>query len=289
MPDSWKYQSFSFTFEGSNEISASLLGLSLSNLSYIVHEIGQKSDSYEQCELKVSSFQKGSFEILFTTAILAAGQISALYSPQDLNSIVNVLKGIFDIKQLLKGDRPRSVSPDIQSGYIHVTSPDGSSVWAPTGSNIVISNPVIDRKTSEIAQAVHQHNPSGGFRLADNTQAFSYNSQAIADIALPAYTTQNTSESLRSMRAALPIVKVDLLGNSSWSFKFCERTISAKICDQEFLKSVHSGQTAYKAGDMLDVCLTIITTLSPDGIPLKDAYQIDQVYGIQPSPEQLHF
>lgn len=284
-----EYQSFSFTFEGSSEISASLLGLSLSNLSYIVHEIGQKNDSYEECELKVSSFQKGSFEILFTTAIIAAGQISALYSPQDLNSILNVLKGIFDIKKLLKGDRPRSALPDIKPGYIHVTSPDGSSVLAPAGSNIVITNPEIDRKVSEIAQAVHQHNPSGGFRLANNTQAFSYDSQAIADIALQSYDTANSSDSRRSMRVSLPIVKVDLLGNSSWSFKYCDRTISAKICDQEFLKSVHSGQTAYKAGDMLDVLLIVTTKLSSNGIPLKDTYQIDQVYGIQPSPEQLYF
>lgn len=287
MSEQLSYERFSFAFEGENEIDASLLGISLSNLSYIVNKIADNEPVYEECKLRVTGFQKGSFEVLLTCVVLTAGQISALYSPSDIATFVNVLKGIFDVKKCLKGEKPKSISEDLNTGYMHVLSPDGSEAIAPLGSKIVISDPAVSQKVSELGQAVRLHNPTAGFRLTSGNGTTLYSSNDVEDIARsPERAEFLPNDSSNSMRVLLPIKKIDLLGNAAWSFKYGKRTITAKIEDAEFIKSVHNGKTSYKAGDSLDVLLIATTKLTSDGTPIKETYLIEKVYRHIPAAEQ---
>lgn len=281
---------FSFSFDGENEIEASLLGLSLSNISFIVNQIAASDNSLDECRLKVTAFQKGSFEVLFTFVTLAASQITALYTPEEALVMFNILKGVFDIKKCLKGDKPKSIEEDPNTGYMHVVAPDGSDVFAPLGSKVVIANSVVDRKVSEIGNAAHLHNPNGGFRLASGDSAVRYEKEDVEDILIETHEVDfSPTDTERSDRLLLPIRKVDLLGNASWSFKYGSRSITAKIEDASFIKAVHSGETSYKAGDKLDVSLTTLTKLSGDGVPMRETYTIDKVYGHVSAAEQMHF
>ena len=84
----------------------------------------------------------------------------------------------------------------------------------------------------------------------------------------------------------MPIKKPDLLGNGAWSFRYGNRNINANIEDKEFMKNVHQGKSSYKAGDKLDVELTIQTKLSPSNLPIKESYVIEKVHKLIPAEQQ---
>lgn len=53
----------------------------------------------------------------------------------------------------------------------------------------------------------------------------------------------------------LKIKKADFLGESKWDFKLYNRTIEAKIFDNEWLAKFHNGEITIKSGDLLEVDL----------------------------------
>lgn len=275
---------FSFTFDGSNEIEASLLGLSLSNIAFVTNEIAKLYSSDSDYDIKVCAFKAGSFEVFLTAALAYACQQSALYTLQDASAIFAILKAMFDIKKCLKGEKPKSVEKNELEGYVRIACPDGTDITAPLGSSIVISNPIVERKISEIGHAALLHNPEGGFRLSRESEHYHYDRDSVSDIAQTTdASSNNPTESYRSCEVTLPIRKVDLLGNAAWSFKYGNKSISAKIGDKDFLAAVHSGENAYKAGDKLRVELTIKSNFSGDGQLISESYVIDRVRDFIPA------
>ena len=278
---------FSISFDGGNTIEASVLGSALSNLAFIIGKVVESEPTKPEYKLQVKTFEKGSFLIEFLFALVTFGQIAQFYTINDAAAMINILKGMFDIKKLLKGEKPKEVKEYLEDGYVQVSAPDGTQVMAPTGSKIVISSPEVDKRISEIAQVTRIHNPDGGLKLIHGQDVFYFEKESIEDIAIPAHVPEkNNSENSNTMRVLLPIKKPDLLGNGAWSFKYGKRTINATIEDKEFMLSVHQGKSSYKAGDKLDVDLTTITKLSPSNSLLKETYIISRVYGIIPGEQQ---
>ena len=279
--------SFSLSFDGDNEIDAALLGLSISNVAFVVNQLASDDSTSPECKLRVSAFKEGSFEVLYCVMVVAGLQQAMGYSLNDAALIFGILRSMFDIKKLLKGEKPVAVIENEREGTIHVTCPQGSEIIAPIGSRIIFT-PTVERKISEISEAVSLHNPDGGFRLTSGHDSVHYDHEAVQDIAKPIPITEfGPSESVHTVNVTLPIRKIDLLGAAAWSFLYGQRTIQATIADQEFLKSVHGGKLSYKAGDKLSVELTIRTKLSSDGIPIRESYTIEKVYEHIPSNAQI--
>ena len=283
---------FSLSFEGKNEIEASVLGNTLTNLSYVVNKIVGDELSKPEYSLKIKTFKKGSFRIDFIFALLSLGataQMAGISSLEQAANLFTIIVGIFDIKAKLKGEKPKEVRENINDGLVQVISPDGTEVIAPLGSSIVIRDSSVDQKMSEIAQNVRLHNPNGGIKLIRGQEQYLYDKYAINDIAETSQnTTMKNTATSREERIALPIKKPDLLGNGSWDFRYGNRVIKASINDVEFLKQVHDGKTSYKAGDKLDVSLLTDIKLSPDNTPISETYTIEKVHGILLAPEQTH-
>lgn len=290
--DSTLTDRFSLSFEGENEIEASVLGNTLSNLAYVVSQIVEDEPLKPEYSLKIKSFRKGSFRVDFIFTLLSLGaatQMAGISSLEQAANLFTIITGIFDIKAKLKGEKPKEVKENLSEGLVQVVAPDGTEVIAPLGSNIVIRNPSVDRKMSEIAQNVRLHNPNGGIKLIRGEEQYLYDKDSIDDIAeTTQITTMKNTATSHEERVALPIKKPDLLGNGSWDFRYGNRTIRASINDVEFLKQVHDGKTAYKAGDKLDVSLLTDIKLSPDNTPISETYTIEKVHGIVLAPEQTH-
>jgi len=280
---------FSISFDGENEIEASLLGLSISNLAFVINEIVAEDATEPQCKLKVSAFRKGSFEILFALAVISIGQISSLYSTGDALSVIGVLKGIFDVKKLLKGEKPKAVEDDVKEGYVRVISKDGTDISAPLGVKILFSNPVVEMKITQISQAIDTHNPEGGFSLSTGNEIIHYNHSDIEDMSQTIPITEyGPTDTVQVSELTLPILKIALQGDAAWSFRFGTRAIKANIEDRDFLKIVHIGQVSFKAGDKLSVELIITTRFSDEGIPIRESYSILKVYGHIPASNQIN-
>lgn len=281
---------FSVSFDGDNTIEAGVLGITLSNLSYIVNEIVEAEPTGTDCKLEVTTFEKGSFSIGFVFTLLGLTQLAQYYTLQDASNLINVIKGMLDIKLHLKGQKPKSVKDMLEEGYVQVESPDGTEVLAPIGSKIVISNQNVDRKLSEIAQAAQIHNPNGGLKLVHGDDTYHYEKENIDEIAKTVFSQdKSNSENQQSIRVLLPVKKPVLIGDGAWTFKYGTRSISANITDKQFMDAVHQGKSSYKAGDKLDADMEIQTILSPDNQPIRETYTIEKVYGIVPATkaEQL--
>lgn len=282
---------FSLAFDGGNEIEAAVLGLTLSNLSFVVGKIVEEDPTELEHELMVQTFEQGSFIIDFILSIARKAQEviphTGIDSLDDAKKVVDVFKGMLDIKAQLKGQKPKKIEEKVQEGYIRVTTPDGTEVTAPLGSKIVINNPQVDKSISEIAQGVRLHNPDGGLRLIRDGNTTSYSRDEIQDIGIQTHNVEmSDTERISYQRIALPIKKLDLLGNGAWTFRYGKRSISASFEDKVFLKAVHEGKISYKAGDKLDVDLRIETKIAPDNTLLKESHIIEKVYGVVPAPEQ---
>ncbi len=275
---------FTLSFDGGNDVDAGLLGLTISNMAFVVNQIASDDIARPECQLKVSAFKKGSFEIWFAVGLIACSQLSQAYTLSDASMVFNLIKGVFDIKKSLKGEKPEKVILDENEGTVHVLCADGTEVIAPLGAKIVIDKPAVSRKISEISQAIQQHNPEGGFTLIGSDEEVHYDHQAVEEIALLSPATEfGPTEINQRSEVTLPIRKVDLLGKAAWSFVYGQRTITASIEDRQFLQNVHSGKSSYKAGDKLTVQLTTSTKLAGDGTPTSESYTIDKVINIIPS------
>ena len=275
---------FTFAFEGENSIDAALLGLTLSNLSFIANTIVENDPLHPRLQFKVKAFEKGSFAVIFQSILATAGQLSALGYIHDASAVFEILKGIFDIKLALKGNKPKSVKENPLEGRVIIDTPDGTHVDVPAGSKVVVSRPNIDQKIVQIAQAAHLSNPNYGFRLSNGDQTFTYTSEDVEDIALPICDTDLVHyEKRMSIVAHLPIVKLVLVGNSAWTFRFNGRNINASISDKNFLALVHSGHISYKSGDQLTVDLLIIEKYSAYNELVGTSYRITHVHGFSPN------
>lgn len=270
--------SFSFRLEGESEIRANLLAQILSGFSESVYLLSQELHEFDGSYLSVSIIKPGSIEVLFNVA--AASQVALPFIAQNASTIVNTVKGMLEVKKLLKGEKPKKVEADVISGYISVEAPDGSSVIAPSGSRIVVTNPRVDKAISSIGEAVKAHNSQGGFWLTYDDEQDYFSPDDIQDIALPQpYPEDQASNNVRTTRVTLLIKSLDLLGGSSWGFRFAGRTITAKISDPTYMQYVHSGSVVYKAGDSLDVDLEITELRSPSGEVIQERYAITKVHG----------
>ena len=277
---------FSIAFDGDNVIEAGVLGTALSNIAYIIDKVVKNEATSEDYKLQVKTFEKGSFSIEFLFVLMTIGQMTQFYTLQDAANVVSVLKGMFDIKRLLKGQKPKSVKDRLEEGYVQVEAPDGTAIMAPLGSKIVIANHEVDRKVSEIAQAAKIHNPEGGLKLLHGDDEYHYEKESIEEIAKQVYVQEGTnSENQQLIRVLLPVKKPVLIGDGAWTFRYGTRSISASIADKTFIQSVHQGKSSYKAGDKLDADMSIQTILSPNNQPIREVYTIEKVYGIVPATD----
>lgn len=276
---------FTFSFEGASNINAPLLGRTILNLSLVIDEISKEQPAPIDYSFNVIAFRPGSFKVDFH--LLVATGMSLLPNAMAFAKVtVDTLKGIFEIKKLLKGDKPKEVKDSLSEGSVEIVAPDNTHVIAPRGSKIIFRNSIVDRCVTEISQSALKCNPGNGFSIADQSGALYFSPDDLQNIAQPQeYVEHTPSERQNSYRVRLPIKKLDLLGSSAWAFKYSNRTIHATIADSEFLKKVHGGYI-FKAGDCLDVELDINTKQASDGSITGEKYTIIKVYNVVKSPEQ---
>lgn len=272
---------FTFRLPGESEIRANLLAQILSGFSESVYLLSKEHEEFEGCHLLVKAVEPGSLILPFEVVALAQQTILPFIS-QNAPTIIATIKGMLEIKKLLKGDKPKKVDSDVNEGSMLVVAPDGSSVSAPLGSRIVITNSRADKAISSICEAAKIHNPRGGFWFEQGEDQEYFSPDDVQDIALPQpFPEDRESKNTRTSRVTLLIKSLDLLGGSSWGFRYAGRTITAKIMDPAYLNSVHSGSKVYKAGDSLDVDLEISEVRSPSGEVTQEKYVITKVHSHQ--------
>lgn len=103
---------FSFHLDGENEIDATLLSKTIADMAELTKLAAREQDPDAYLKMNVTAFKNGSFQIDFATVCQAVQNIyqAAPVVAGLALTVVSAVKGIFEIKKILKGEKPKSIS-----------------------------------------------------------------------------------------------------------------------------------------------------------------------------------
>jgi len=273
---------YSFHLDGDSEIDAVLLCKSINDMVELTKLAAQINDPETYLKVNVTAFKNGSFQIDFS-AICETVETLVQFLPVAASmapSVVETVKGFFEIKKFLKGHSARSVK-DVQADKIEIENQDGRVLVAPKSSGAIMNNVTIDNLTQNISIYVKEHNPEGGFSISTESGSMRCTKKDVENIMKPIPIEEETVCKRYRTEANLAIKKADFIGWSAWEFRLDDRTIKASMEDDDFLEKVHSGQIPIKAGDWIRATLEIYVDLDLLGNPIEDScrYRLVKVLG----------
>lgn len=270
---------FGLHLEGDNVIDANLLSDTIRDIAELTKLAAKEENPEADLKMKVTAFRNGSFEIDFSAVILLG--LTILSNPETFAStVITIVKGIFEIKKLLKGEKPKSIK-DAGNGNIEVMSADGGSIIAPKASETVINNINIDTLVMNIAKNAKDHNPSGRFSLITQSGDFTCDAEDIFKMLAPIPREEIAFCKRLRTETHLHIKKPDLVGRSAWDFKYKGKIITAKIEDDAWVEGVNTGRVAIRAGDYINATIEINMEIDEVGnqIPDTEKYSVIKVHG----------
>lgn len=272
---------FYLHLNGESVVDADVVVQAIHNMSVLTSEIAKEKDPLLLSRLQVKPFKNGSFEIVFIT--IAELGMSVLNNPDIAStiatSIVDIVIKCFEIKKLLKGEEPKSVT-NIGNDQVKIENNEGQIIYAPNAASIVLNNGPAEKAVSSVAAYVMKNNPNAGFSLLKEGD--------ICPVTFTSEDTKNIAQStsiervydIRCTRSIelLLIKGLNLIGNSKWSFIYRKKTIHASINDEEWLDSVQTGEINIKAKDSIKVILETSIELN-HGFPIQgtEKYSIIKV------------
>lgn len=273
---------FSFHLDGNSSIDAVILSKIIMDLAELtkISALEENPDAY--LKINVTAFKNGSFQIDFSTICEFTENLIS-NSPQFIqlaSTVISTVKGYFEIKKLLKGNKPKSIQ-DKNDGKITITSQDNHSVTVNKSSGAVINNFHIDNLVVNISSNISENNKDGGFSFETTTDTTHFSNEDIANMSRPLPIIEEEQIKNTIISADLPIKKADLLGKSAWSFIFNNKTIDAKIDDEDFIDKIHNGEISIHSGDYITAELVISVQISENHLPDESTtkYSIRKVIG----------
>lgn len=271
---------FSFHLDGNNSIDANLLSRLIQDMAKLTEIASKEKNPDVYLKMNVTAFKNGSFQIDFSTICEITQKwfpVAATVASFAL-SVVNTVKGYFEIKKFLKGKKPKSVVEE--EDKVQIESDDGNKICVTKAEAAVINNVTIDQLTVNISNSVIEHNPDGGFTFQANGDSLYCTSEDVKAISYPLPIKTAINCQRFRYEAFLLIKSLDLLGRSQWSFRYNDHTIYANILDDEFVEKIHRG-VSVKAGDCIKATLEVYVDLDPMGNPMagSEKYTILKVHG----------
>jgi len=272
---------FSFHLDGAEQIEAALLSDIIRNLAELSKIAASSEDPEAYIKMNVCAFRDGSFQIDFSTVctiqqtlLTDIGKITVF-----AGTVIGVVKGFLEVKKLLKGESPKNIKP-LAHDKIEVENNSGQTIIVPKSSGAIINNVKIDQLTINIAAAVQEHNPKGGFSLSSEGESSQFNADDVKSIRKPIPYTEEVNCKRYRCEVVLLLNKVDFIGRSRWTFKYDNKQIQATIEDEDFLETIHKGLEV-KVGDYINAVMEIYVDLDPLGLPQEDTarYSIVKVIG----------
>jgi len=289
---------FIINFKGKDEIDVETFSQSIYGLISLIKTTASIHYPDSNVKLNIVNLRKGSFEIDISTLIQFVPAVLPILNIS--LSLINISFEYIKIKKHLKGDKPKEVvynqdnnQAEIINQYNEVFQEDSNI----TKNFFNIYN--IDNSINIMFDPLTRDNARNGLKILQNNET-------IIDISRDEFNNMTFSivESVDNNKKVLnridyielPLKKPDLLGKSSWSFIYQEKTkdktIDAKIEDEKFIEDVHQGKIKnLYAGVKVPVQMRIEQDIDENNFPLKDTekYIIEKVKGkiIEPEDRQM--
>ena len=280
----------SFHLDGQSEIDASLLSNMITDMVELTKLTAIEVNPDAYLKMNVTAFKNGSFQIDFSAVCQIAESIFNHATPCAALAltVISGVKGIFEIKKLLKGEKAKAVA-DTDDGFITVEAQDGKSIKVPKQSEIVMNVKQADQLVTNISMYAKEHNPDGGFLLSTEEDTVYCSSEDISGMVKTLPIEEITTCQRFRVTANLPIRKAIFRGHSKWGFELNGRAIEAAIEDEAFIQYFQENESV-KSGDYINANVEVLIDIDSQGSPIKgsERYTIIRVNGgIQHNCDEL--
>lgn len=274
--------SFSIHINGDSSVDAIALSQIISDMATLTREAAIAEESTADCKVSVTAFKNGSFQIDFTAVAGAAATLltQAATIANIASNAITTVKGYFEVKKVLNGSMPKEVK-ELSGNKILVTAEDGGTVLVNKGCEAVYINCNVDNRVQNITNCINQLENANGFSFDTDEGSSNYDKNDIDRISKPLPFIEESLYKISKVKTDLLIKKPDLLGHSTWSFRWNDKNIDAKIQDDDFLEYIHSGNYSIHGGSFITAEMEIIVRLNEDGTLDERSvnYVIKKVYG----------
>lgn len=293
---------FHIILEGkSHEVDALTLSETIINMNTLIHELNQELRPEYPMELKVKTFDDGSFDIFF--ALLSDPQLSStifgLLNKDNLeiaSNIISTLSDLFSIKQFLKGKEPKSIEKvgDNQT-QIENSKGDIKIVNSKSG-DIIFNNPTINVTINNTFNTLKSKPEIEGMKFQGKNEN--------ETVSIPNYDFQEMINGLNEVNEAvesvnenrtitkngmpLSIFKIVFDDKYKWQFVNNDgQKISATIKDRDFFEKVRARELYFTNGDVIIADVEILQVYNEIAKAYENKnYTIVSIDDIQHQPNQ---
>ncbi|WLD23746.1 hypothetical protein NU10_13725 [Flavobacterium dauae] len=264
---------FELIFQGNkHEVSARTLAETISNFDILVNEINKILIPEYPIELKVKTFEEGSFEVLF--ALFAEPTINqtvfSILKKDNIElagTIISTISDLFSIKQFLAGEKPAEIEKTRDNQTIVKNNKGDIKVINSKSGDIIFNNPIVNVTINNTFNSIGNEQNLTGVKFVSNLneKQIEIPKNILKDLAEQrldiADEIEQISEDKRIVRKhnePLSIIKIVFEQNNKWQFLTkLGHKISALIKDNSFFERIKKNDIYFGFGDVMFVDLEV--------------------------------
>ena len=275
-------ESFKVSFGGDNSIDAETFTKSINNTIELIKESANAIDPSCFLRLEIKANQKGSFETIIDAIVRHKDDLLATTSIAGnfIQGFVNLIL----IKKHLRGRKAKKIESNEKETAIQNQENEILKVPKEIGKayfeNNKIDNLIVNQFTILTDRSSYSITTENN-KVTIDRNSYEDMRQALVDENPEARTIKQ-----KPVEVELLLKRPDLLGDSKWQFVY-NKTIEAKIEDEEFLEKVRRGRVSVRAGVKIPCLMEIEYDLSErlEIIQKSEKYNIKKITGDIIEPE----
>ena len=267
---------------GDNDIDLSTLSKVLSNTTESLEIIAKKAlNENTYCRFVVKNIEKGSFVVDIVQILTVGSQLI----PQ-VSSVVGVYKDILEIRKVLNGETPKSITKYKNDSVIITGNNNGQVIVNNYTVNLYSENPEIEKSCAAAIDAVRKDGNRTGisYFFGDSSMAIEKEDFDTLSKTVDTQALKNNIKNITTSRLNIKVFRPDFRGMCKWGIELFGRAETAEITDEDFLKKVQNSEISFSSNTFIDADIESTYYSDAFGVPLetpKPIYRILKVYGIK--------
>lgn len=276
-------ESFKVSFGGRNSIDAETFTKSINNTVELIKESANIVDPSCFLRLEIKATQEGSFETVIDAVVRHKDDLLIVSSIAG-----NIIQGFLNfllIKGHLKGRKAKKIESNDKETAIQNQDNQVLKVQKEIG-NAYFQNNRIDNL---IVNQFTILNDRSNYCITTKNDKVIIDKKSYEDMRQVVVDENSVVKTIKQkpIEVELLLKKPDLLGDSKWQFVY-NKTIEARIEDEEFLEKVRKGKISVRAGVKIPCLMEVEYDLSDrlDIIQKSEKYNIKKITGNIIEPEE---
>lgn len=299
-----KQNEFQLILQGEkHDIDANILAETIQNFDLIIREINEELKPEYPLNLRVKTFEEGSFEILF--ALLSDPTINtslfSLLSKDNLSiagNVISTFADILSIKDFLGGKKPSSIE-NTGDNQTKIENNKGEvKIVNKKSGDIIFNNPVINLTINNTFNTLKKETEIEGMKFVSDlnnqqVEILKSNFLEIANSDLSQKEIENIeiAETRNITKENTPLSIFKIVFDEKYKWQFLDNNgqkISATIKDKEFFEKVRKRELYFTNGDVLFADIEVTQEYNEIAKAYENkSYTITDIRDIKHQPTQM--